>query len=164
MKKYAKPIMSAEPINDIGEIVFLINSGWSKSTCYTTTLEGVQTTADGFPAWDFQVTATHGKYPWANESTDKADHCSQHQWFIIEFKYDIAPFITSITMDGNDVEYQTLDHKARIKMNYMQNEWDHIGSGGYVITFQGNHMYDNAWLANHLSIEDYYINDQEFRY
>ena len=170
MKKYSKPILNTEVIENIGEAVFLVGSGWTDSDCYLLQWQQTQPTALGRDSWVYQIDAWHGKNwqyqqgVWGVTAWEECDHLNEGQYLIVEFANALPSAVTGIKLNDVSCTISPDRTMARVPMNYHQNKKDQIGLASYQITFyEGAYEVDDA-MYSLIEFSSFYITDTHARH
>lgn len=143
MKKFFKPEVKTVVNEDLAEGIYMMDSGWIMTNCYTTTWDFTQSPEIGRDTFVGQINATH-----------EADHSCEHQYLIITFSHPID----SIHWTDHNMSLSADKTMARVLMDYHNNQSDSIGLASVEFTIEYNAGYDRV------EILDIYYNDIGWRH
>lgn len=140
MKKYSRPVIKAETVDDIGEAIFL-DSGWRSSDCYSVMLKGTQLMELGKPTLNVQVDGKHiadvlAGYEWYDDDSEHGHH-NHHQLAIFTWNAPLDSNIGISITPGTDFTWNSDHSQCRVLLDYHQNGGDNIGNGSFQVTFTG---------------------------
>ena len=117
--------MEASIINDVNEPVYLLESGWIPSSCYTVNRYTHQVAEEGRPTIVMQFNAHH----------HGINHGNHGQFLLLSFSGDV-PDGATMMMNGYPIEFypgsRTL---ARGTTGWHQNTEEDIGAGDLTLSF-----------------------------
>lgn len=160
MKKYSKPFLHTNKDFYDSETVFLLDSGWRGSGCYTLkNLVQTQGFQDGFQKYVFQLNVVH-----------HGDHTNWDQDWIFYFNSKIPSAITKVTFEGHELELEDYEgcSVGRVTPGSWpwNNEDDNIGSGAFMFEFsypEGFNPADYSEFFEDFEISRVFVNDTHYR-
>ena len=125
--------MEASIVNDVNEPVYLLESGWIPSSCYTSIAYTHQAPELGRPSIVMQVDAKH----------NGINHKNDGQFVLINFTSP-APEGATMYVNGNPIEFYPGDRTlARGITGWDQEVTDNIGAGDMTLSFG----FPEGWTA-----------------
>ncbi len=161
MKKYSKPILHTDVVDNISEPVFLASGrGWLGSECYTSYYHLAQGWEESRQYYVYQADIDHDCDITLAQGKDTVPHYNEGQYTILTFQYPMPSGVSGYIYDPTG-DYNTWPltwnedrTKARAVTGWHNNGHDSIGLGNVQIYLNGltTAEMNSVWIT---SIEMY---------